>query len=95
MDEEGQRDAFQEDVNFWKGEMLIAIANGDDDYFLEANKAREEAYKNVEKAQTKLDTTTAAFEVERALKETRDRDEETKRQLAEFEQRSGEREQAF
>lgn len=95
MDEEGQRDAFQGDVDFWKGEVLIAIANDDDEYFLEANKFREEALKNVEKAQSKLDATIALYEVEKAGKEARDRDEAAKHALEIFEQRSGEREQAY
>lgn len=84
MDEEGQRDAFQGDVDFWKGEVLIAIANDDDAYFLEANKFREEALKNVEKAQAKLDATAALFEVEKAGKEARDRDEAVQAALTIF-----------
>lgn len=88
MDEEGQRDAFQGDVDFWKGEVLIAIANDDDEYFIEANKFREEALKNVEKAQAKLDATTALFEVEKAMKESRDREEAKNAALAIFEERS-------
>jgi len=43
MDEEGQRDAFQGDVDFWKGEVLIAISNDDDDYFFEASANMEKA----------------------------------------------------
>jgi hypothetical protein len=86
MDEEGQRDAFQGDVDFWKGEILIAIANDDDTYFLEANKFREEALKNVEKAQAKLDATEALFEVEKAGKEKRDFDEAVKAATAVFEE---------
>lgn len=95
MDEEGQRDAFQGDVDFWKGEILIAIANDDDTYFLEANKFREEALKNVEKAQAKLDATAALFEVEKAGKEQRDRDEAVNAALDIFDQRSTERKNAF
>lgn len=95
MDEEGQRDAFQGDVDFWKGEVLIAIANDDDEYFLEANKFREEALKNVEKAQAKLDATAALYEVERAGKEQRDRDQAVKEAMAIFNERSTERKNAF
>lgn len=60
--------------------------------FNEFQKYYDEALANVEKQKAKLDATIALYEVEKAGKEARDREETAKAELADFETRSAERE---
>jgi hypothetical protein len=55
----------------------------------------EEAQKNVDKLQAKVDATEARFLVEKAGKEARDLQEATTAALAEFDTRSAERKTEF
>lgn len=95
FDEEAQVQAFQDEADWWYYQGLEALENDDYEYFKEANAQRDEIMKSLDTAQSKLDTTIAQFEVEKAAKEARDLEEATQAAMAEFEQRSGERQQAF
>lgn len=81
-----------EEANFWKEERFTALENDDIDQFNEFEKFYQEALKNVEKADLKLQATIAKFEIEKAGKEGRDLAEAVAAAEAEFETRSSERE---
>lgn len=63
--------------------------------FNEFQKYYDDALANVEKAKAKYDATAAQYEVEKAAKEARERDEAAKLALADFETRSNDRKTEF
>lgn len=95
MDQEGQVQGLQGEVDYWQGEMFRVLEEGDYDAFVEFHGYKAEADKKLQTAQAKLDKTVVDFEVEKAAKEKRDRDEEVAIQTAEFERRSGERKEQY
>lgn len=95
MDEEHQVQAMQDELDWWYNEGLWALENDDFQYFKEANEYQEDIQKNLDKARSKYEATRALFEVERAAKEQRELEEGTQAAMAEFELRSGEREEQF
>jgi len=95
MDEQGQMESFQHEVDYWVQEGYAAIENEDYEYFKETQKFKDEAEQRRAAAQTKFEATDAKFQVEKAAKESRDMEEATKQAMAEFERRSGERKEEF
>jgi hypothetical protein len=77
MDEEGQMNAFGEEVNYWVQEGFAALENDDYEYYKETQKIREEAEERQKAAEAKYDATNAKFQVEKAAKEGRDLEEAT------------------
>ena len=78
LDQQYQVEAFQDEANYWKHERFNALANDDIDQFNEFEEYYQAALANVEKAQAKYETTDAKYQIEKAAKETRDRDEEAR-----------------
>lgn len=95
MDEEGQMNAFQDEVNYWVQEGYTALENDDYEFFKETQKFRDEAEERRVAAETKYEATNAKFQVEKAAKESRDMEEATKAALGEFNTRSEERKTEF
>lgn len=95
MDEEGQMNAFADEVNYWVQEGYNALENDDYEYFKETQNFRDEAEERRKAAQTKFEATDAKFQVEKAAKDQRDLDEGVKQALAEFNTRSEERKTQF
>jgi len=77
MDEEAQRDSLEEQLNEWKKRRNDALFEDDDFLFDEMQAQVEAAERELDAMNLRLEKTSNDFELERAAKEGRDRDEET------------------